>query len=234
MLSGNRLLFPRRCGFTPHRLATAKGGGVVTGLVPLPRTHLLSSTNDGSCFIPVGSKESQQKLYAYDGIQSSLKMLLPPPSLRYWLEYYINIISDLSFQAYHHRYGCSYIHLTYLILFDCCVSMFFLLAPCLFAVLLNAFSVAISVTDDTPVTDFHQALAERFLVTSKRSLCWPLCMCDPKYRTFAVHAFKLLLLRPVVVVLRLWRLLTECQSCRNLNHLCNRVCRSNTVHVTVR
>lgn len=168
MLSGNRLLFPRRCGFTPHRFATAKGGGVVTGLVPLPRTHLLSSTNDGSCFIPVGSKESQQKLYACDGIQSSLNMLLPPPSLRYWLEYYINIISDLSFQAYHHRYGCSYIHLTYLILFDCCVSVFFLLAPRLFAVLLNAFSVAISVTDDTPVTDFHQALAERFLVTSKK------------------------------------------------------------------
>lgn len=115
MLSGSRLLFPRRCGFTPPEFATAEGGGVVTGLVPLPRTHLLSSANDGSCFIPVGSKESQQKLYACDGIQSSLKTLSLPPSLMY----YVNIISDRSFQVHHHSCGCSYIDLTYLKLFDC-------------------------------------------------------------------------------------------------------------------
>lgn len=108
MLSGNRLLFPRRCGFTPPVFATAKGGGVVNGLVPLPRTHLLSSANDGGCFIPVGSKESQQKLHACDGIQSSLKTLSPPPLLDVLLEYYVYIISDLSVQTYH-TYGCSYI-----------------------------------------------------------------------------------------------------------------------------
>lgn len=79
MLSGNRLLFPRRCGFTPPIFATANGSGVVNGLVPLPRTYLLSSANDGSCLIPVGSKESQQKLHTRDGIQSSLKRLSPLP-----------------------------------------------------------------------------------------------------------------------------------------------------------
>lgn len=96
MLSGNRLLFPRRCGFASPVSATARGGGVVNGLVPLPRTHLLSSANDGSCFIPVGSEKSQQKLHACDGIQGSLKTLSPHPFLTYPSEYCVNIISDLT------------------------------------------------------------------------------------------------------------------------------------------
>lgn len=78
MLSGNRLLFPRRRGFTPPVFATANWGGELNGLVPLPRTYLLSSANDGGCLIPVGGAESQQKLHTRDGIQSSLKRLSPP------------------------------------------------------------------------------------------------------------------------------------------------------------
>lgn len=44
--------------------------------------------------------------------------------------------------------------------------MFFLLTPRLFAVLLIAFfSVAITVTEDTPVTEFHPGLAETWKIS---------------------------------------------------------------------
>lgn len=156
MLSGNRLLFPRRCGFTPPVFATAKGGGVVTGLVPLPRAHLLPSANDGSCFIPVGGKEPQQKLYACDGVQGRLKTLSPPS----FLDVLVGILCNCHFWS-EFSSSSSYVWvlilLTRLMLFDFCVSMFFLLTPRLFAVLLNAFfSVAITVT----VTDFQPAVTE--------------------------------------------------------------------------
>lgn len=69
VLSGHSLLFPGRGGLAPK---TKRGGGLA-GLVPLPRTHLLPSADDGSGFVPVGCSESQQKLHPRYRLQSSLK-----------------------------------------------------------------------------------------------------------------------------------------------------------------
>lgn len=79
VLSGHSLLFLGRSGLAPK---TKRGGGLA-GLVPLPRTYLLPSADDGSSFVPVGSSESQQKLHPCDRLQSSLKeRLLQQPTLK--------------------------------------------------------------------------------------------------------------------------------------------------------
>lgn len=68
VLSGNCLLFPGRHGFAPPIFPTTRWGGGLTGLVPLPLPNLLPSTDDGCCFVPVGSQESPQKLHPNDCI----------------------------------------------------------------------------------------------------------------------------------------------------------------------
>lgn len=73
VFSGHRLLFPGWVGFAPQVFPTARWGGGLAGLVPLPCPHLLPSADDGSCFVPVGGQESPQKLHPHDSLQSSLK-----------------------------------------------------------------------------------------------------------------------------------------------------------------
>lgn len=79
LLSGHRVLFPGRGGSAPPVHPAARGCGGHSGLVPLPRPHLLPSADDGGGPVPLGGPESPQKLHPRDRVQGGLNMRPPPP-----------------------------------------------------------------------------------------------------------------------------------------------------------
>lgn len=73
LLSGHRLLFPGGSGFAPPVLHNTRRGGGLTGLVSLPRPHLLPPADDGSCSVPVGGQEPPQELHPHDCVPGGVK-----------------------------------------------------------------------------------------------------------------------------------------------------------------
>lgn len=72
VLPSNSVLFSGEYGPTAPCLHAARGSGSLSGLVSLLGTHLLATTDDGCCPLPVGCLQPPKELHTHDRLPGSL------------------------------------------------------------------------------------------------------------------------------------------------------------------
>ena len=72
------MLLPGWHGPPPQGVSAPRQGGWISGLVPLPGSHLLTTAHDGSSTAGVGRTQPQPELLPHDSIQGGLSSPVTP------------------------------------------------------------------------------------------------------------------------------------------------------------